>query len=108
MATKPDGRPSFHLSATGWLNDPLGLTFHGGQYHLFYQYVPDVPMWDLACRWGHATSPDLVTWTERPVALAPGDGDGGCWSGSVVDPGDGTPAWLFYTSVNLPTSTPAG
>lgn len=92
-------RPRFHVTATGWLNDPLGLTYHDGEYHLFYQHVPDVPEWDLGCRWGHATSPDLFTWTEHPVALAPGDGDDGCWSGSVVVPPDGGPAVLFYTSV---------
>jgi beta-fructofuranosidase len=96
-------RPTFHVTtSSGWLNDPLGLTFHGGRYHLFYQHVPDVPEWDLACRWGHATSPDLLGWTEHPVALAPGDGDGGCWSGCVVVPAGGGPALLFYTSVNLP------
>ncbi len=92
-------RPEFHYTAaSGWINDPLGLTFHGGEYHLFYQYVPGQPVWDVGCHWGHAVGADLLTWEERAVAVAPGDGDGGAWSGSIaVDPtGDAT---LFYTSV---------
>lgn len=95
-------RPSFHLTASGWVNDPLGLTHRGDGYHVFYQHVPGSTAWDLGCRWGHATSPDLLRWTEQAVALEPGDGDGGCWSGSVAVPRDGGPAVLFYTSVNLP------
>jgi len=96
-------RPSFHVTPRrGWLNDPLGLTWHGGRYHLFYQYLPGLPEWNLACQWGHVTSPDLLHWTELPVALAPGEGDDGCWSGSVVIPPDGGAATMFYTSVRTP------
>src|SRR5262249_14328464 len=57
--------------------------------------------WTPACRWGHATSTDLLRWTELPVALAPGDGDGGCWSGSVVGPAERGPGML-YSSGRLP------
>ena len=57
-------RPAFHFTAhSGWINDPLGLTFHGGQYHLFYQHIPGATDWAPQCRWGHATSADLLTWT---------------------------------------------
>ncbi len=102
-APQPGPRPAFHVTpGAGWLNDPLGLTYHDGRYHLFYQHVPEVPEWDLGCHWGHVTSPDLLHWTEHRVALAPGEGDDGCWSGSVVVPPDGGPAAMFYTSVNLP------
>jgi beta-fructofuranosidase len=73
---------------------------HGGKYHLFYQYVPDRPDWAADCRWGHAVSRDLLTWEHRPVALAPGDGDDGIWTGSIVEDADG--AHLFYTSVSEP------
>lgn len=93
-------RPAFHFtSPSGWINDPLGLTFHGGTYHLFYQHVPGSIDWAPQCRWGHATSDDLLIWTTGPVALEPGEGDGGCWSGSIVTgpDGDGT---MFYTSVD--------
>lgn len=93
--------PGLHFTATqGWINDPLGLTYHDGRYHLFFQFVPDQVVWGPQCRWGHAVSQDLLTWTERPVALAPGDGDDGCWSGSVVVD-DAGQAILFYTSVQL-------
>jgi beta-fructofuranosidase len=93
-------RPAFHFTApAGWINDPLGLTFHGDRFHLFYQHVPDAIDWSPRCRWGHATSDDLLTWDTEPIALEPGDGDGGCWSGSVAVEDDGRAA-LFYTSID--------
>jgi beta-fructofuranosidase len=98
--TPPTARPQLHLTArSGWINDPHGVTFHGGRYHAFYQYVPGQPGWRPAISWGHATSPDLLAWTEQPVALAPGDGDDGCFTGAVAVPDDG-PAALLYTSVS--------
>lgn len=109
-------RPLVHFTpASGWINDPLALTWHGGRYHLFFQYVPDRTSWAPECRWGHASSPDLVTWTEHPVALEPGDGDDGIWSGSIAIADDGR-AMIFYTSVSVPdfgvgrirTATPVG
>lgn len=81
--------PAFHLAPpAGWINDPNGLIFYKGKYHAFYQYYPHSgyrgPM-----HWGHATSDDLVTWKNHPLALAPGkDGEGdrdGVFSGSAVD-----------------------
>lgn len=95
-----DSRPLLHLTpARGWVNDPLGLTWHDGRYHLFFQHVPDSTDWQVRCHWGHATSADLVHWTEHEPILAPGDGDDGVWSGSIAVPADGGPAALFYTSV---------
>ncbi len=94
----PTSRPSLRLTlVSGWINDPLGLTFHRGEHHLFYQYTPDQIEWSPRCWWGHATSEDLFDWTERSPILEPDDGDGGCWSGSlvVVD----NEATIFYTSV---------
>jgi beta-fructofuranosidase len=94
-------RPALHFTPReGWVNDPLGLTYHDNLYHLFFQYVPGQTAWSPECRWGHAVSEDLLTWAERDVALEPGDGDGGCWSGSVVVDSDGR-ASIFYTSVQL-------
>lgn len=94
-------RPQVHFTARGgWINDPLGLTWHDGTYHLFFQFVPGQTEWGPEQRWGHATSEDLLHWTEGPVALEPGDGDDGVWSGSIVVPEDG-PAALFYTTVDL-------
>lgn len=92
-------RPALHFTPRrGWINDPYGLTWRDGRYHLFFQHVPDRSQWAPEQSWGHATSNDLLTWTEEPVALAPGEGDDGVWSGSVVTPATGSPV-LFYTSV---------
>ena len=94
-------RPRLHVTAeTGWINDPHGLTFHNGEYHLFHQYVPDSLVWAPSCHWGHATSPDLLSWTRHEVAITPGDGDDGIWTGSLVL--DGEDARIFYTSVAQP------
>ncbi len=75
------GRPQFHFSAMrGWLNDPNGLVYANGQYHLFYQYAPvDAPK----C-WGHAVSDDLVHWKELPVAIRPATWNFQAYSGSAV------------------------
>jgi beta-fructofuranosidase len=95
-------RPSLHFTpASGWINDPLGLTYRNGTYHLYFQHVPGQAEWAHSCHWGHATSTDLLHWTERPVALAPGDGDAGCWSGSVATAADDETV-LFYTAVSAP------
>ncbi|MDR6558284.1 beta-fructofuranosidase [Arthrobacter pascens] len=95
-------RPALHFTAAeGWINDPLGVTWKDGQYHLFYQYVPGRTTWASNCHWGHATSPDMIAWTEQGVAVAPGEGDDGVWSGSIVTGTDGA-ATMFYTSVTEP------
>ncbi|MCF4121059.1 glycoside hydrolase family 32 protein [Antribacter sp. KLBMP9083] len=90
-------RPRFHfVSPAGWLNDPNGLGLWDGTYHLFYQYNPYSPVHDRI-HWGHATSTDLVRWTDEPVALVPGETGPdveGCWSGVLVDDG-GTPTIVY-------------
>jgi len=86
-AERDPHRPRFHFVAPGgWLNDPNGLTHRDDVYHLFYQYNPHAPVHERI-HWGHATSRDLVTWVDEPVALAPGAGPDrdGCWSGVLVD-----------------------
>ena len=94
-------RPRLHFTAeAGWINDPHGLTFHDGRYHLFHQYVPDSLVWAPNCHWGHATSSDLLTWVHHDVAIAPGDGDDGVWTGSLVQDDDRTR--ILYTSVVQP------
>ena len=104
-------RPAVHVTAPdGWLNDPLGLIWRDGRYELFYQYLPGATGWNPRCQWGHATSPDLLTWTHHRAALVPGDDELGCWSGGVCAPpggGDGPrdgvgQVTMFYTSVNEP------
>ena len=77
-------RPAIHFTPeSGWLNDPNGLVYDAGEYHLFYQYVPDIGGAGAAKCWGHAVSGDLVTWAHLPVALVP-DELGAIWSGSAV------------------------
>jgi beta-fructofuranosidase len=96
-------RPRCHVTApSGWINDPLGVTWHrtpeGAAYELFVQHVPGATEWTPACTWGQLTSPDLVRWQWVGTALSPGDGEAGCWSGSVAVGDDGVPV-IFYTSV---------
>jgi beta-fructofuranosidase len=77
------------------MNDPHGITFDGENYHLFFQHYPHGTEWHHSQHWGHAISPDLVSWKRLPVALTPMDDEVGCWSGSIVMVDD-TPH-LFYT-----------
>lgn len=69
-------RPQFHFSSgRNWLNDPNGMVFDGEKYHLFFQHNPAAPVWGNMT-WGHATSPDMIHWTQQPHALLPYRVDG--------------------------------
>ncbi|WP_162011481.1 GH32 C-terminal domain-containing protein [Streptococcus sp. S784/96/1] len=75
-------RGQFHYSVKdGWANDPNGLVYYNGTYHLFYQFHDDTKWGPM--HWAHATSKDLLAWEEQPIALYP-DANGTMFSGSIV------------------------
>ena len=88
------GRPE-----QGWINDPNGAIKVDGVHHLFFQFNPDAPLHGNV-HWGHATSTDLVRWTQQPIALYPRKGAAdaaGAWSGVVAL--DGEVPTAFYTGL---------
>lgn len=104
-------RPKVHFTPEkGWMNDPNGLVFYKGNYHLFYQHDPDSLVWNIM-HWGHAVSDDLLSWEHLPIALYPDelgviysgcgfvDTENASGLGSKEDPA----LLLFYTSHDMET-----
>ena len=81
---KEPWRPTLHFTAQrGWLNDPNGLFYYEGEWHLFYQWGPTANPFNNIF-WGHAVSRDLVRWKHLPAAIYPGEiSKGSCWSGTA-------------------------
>jgi len=76
-------RPNYHFTPkSGWMNDPNGMFYYNGYYHLYFQHYPDSNRWG-PMHWGHALSKDMLTWKEMPIALYP-DEMGYIFSGSAV------------------------
>ena len=105
-------RPLIHFSPEkNWMNDPNGMVYVDGQYHLFYQHNPAGTTWGNMS-WGHATSPDLLHWQEQPLAIPQTFNDAGesiedIFSGSIVvdennsaglGPAGSSPLVAIYTS----------
>ena len=85
----PQYRPAYHFTPPAhWMNDPNGMVYYKGVWHLFYQYYPGGSTWG-PMHWGHATSSDLLNWRQMPVALEP-DRMGYIFSGSAVVDADNT------------------
>lgn len=94
-------RPQYHYKPKkGFMNDPNGLVYFNGYYHLFYQHCPDLEEpWKQPVHWGHAITKDFINWEELPIALYPDQPyeDIGCWSGTATVK-DGI-LYLIYSSV---------
>ena len=102
-------RPQIHFTAkNGWLNDPNGLIYIDGTYHMFFQHNPGDVHWRKSKHWGHAISKDLIHWEETDIALFP-DKRGAMFSGSAIldhnnvlgkNEGENKAAVLFYTTTS--------
>jgi beta-fructofuranosidase len=102
---KAEGTPyrlNYHMAApASWINDPNGLIFWKGEYHVFYQHHPYSAKGGLI-HWGHMKSKDLVHWEHLPIALAPDQeyDKSGCFSGCAVDD-NGTLTLIYTGHINL-------
>ncbi len=91
-------RPAFHMiPPCGLMNDPNGLAYYNGQYHVFYQWHPFGPSHGMK-HWGHFISEDLITWTDSPEILIPSEEyeKNGCYSGNSIQ--IGSDLFLYYTA----------
>ncbi len=82
-------RPQYHFTPPSqWMNDPNGMVYYEGEYHLFYQHYPDSNVWG-PMHWGHTVSPDMLNWEHLPISIYP-DSLGLIFSGSAVIDWDNT------------------
>ena len=100
FAAKRNNRwyPKFHIASNGgWINDPNGLCFYKGRWHVFYQLHPYGTQWG-PMHWGHVSSADMVNWKREPIMFAPSleEEKDGVFSGSAVIGDDGK-LKFYYT-----------
>ena len=96
-ANREKFRPQYHHTPVyGWMNDPNGMFYKDGVYHLYYQWNPYGSMWENMT-WGHSTSKDLIHWEAQPTAIEP-DALGDIFSGSCVVDKKNNRVVAFYTS----------
>lgn len=105
LAARRDDRwyPKFHIASNGgWINDPNGLCFYRGRWHVFYQLHPYGTQWG-PMHWGHVSSADMVTWRREPIMFAPSleQEKDGVFSGSAVIGDDGK-LRFYYTGHRYP------
>lgn len=100
-------KPKLHFTAPyHWINDPNGLIYYKGNYHIFYQHFPYDNKWGTM-HWGHAITKDFVNFEHLPIALYPSkDFDrNGCFSGSAIEI-DGQ-LYLYYTAIKYAKENPS-
>ena len=99
-------KPKLHFTPPqNWMNDPNGLIYFQGKYHLFYQHFPYTCQWGTM-HWGHAVSNDLVHFEHLPIALYPSKyaDRNGCFSGSAI--AYHNQLYLYYTSIRYAKENP--
>ena len=106
---KEPHRPQFHFSQkVGWNNDPNGMVYHDGKWHLFFQHNP-TGLGHGNMTWGHATSPDLVHWVQQPDKIFPATmAAGACFSGGATVDKKNTAGWGANAMVAFFTDTSRG
>lgn len=112
MIYHESSRPQYHFTTRrGWINDPNGLIFYRGKYHMFYQHNPYERDWENM-HWGHTVSTDLIHWDEQPLALHP-DEIGTMFSGTAVidysntsgfGRGKDNPAFVVFYTADSPSA----
>lgn len=99
-------RPQLHFTAPyHWINDPNGLIYFQGHYHIFYQHFPYANQWGTM-HWGHAITQDFIHYQHLPIALYPSkDYDrNGCFSGSAIEIDN--QLYLYYTAIRYAKENP--
>ena len=92
----------FHFKPQkGWINDPNGLVFFKGKYHVFFQHDPNNEVCGSGICWGHSATKDFLNWDHLPIALKPDEeyDSFGCWSGTAIVKDE--ILYIFYTSAKM-------